>query len=369
MRTLPFADPGVPDVRSPGRFVWWLARSQWATLLGGMAFGIVWMLAQAVMPALIGQAIDAGVAGGDTSALIGWAAALTAAGLVQTGAGVMRHRFAVTNWLTAAYRVVQLVTRRSTHVGASLPQQVSTGEVVSIGSSDLAHFGNAMDVAGRMAGAVVSFVVVAMILLRTSMTLGLVVLVGVPLLLLAIGPLLRPLQARTFIQREMTGQLNSLATDIVGGLRVLRGIGGEEVFHDRYARESQHVRDAGVRVGRLQSLLDALQVLLPGLFVVVVVWLGARLAVAGTISAGELVAFYGYAAFLLVPLRTATEFANQVIRAVVAARRFCAVWAVEPGITDPAEPGRLPAHGSLVDHESGPGRHARPAHGRRRGQP
>jgi ABC-type multidrug transport system fused ATPase/permease subunit len=180
-----------------------------------------------------------------------------------------------------------------------------------------------------------------------------VVLVGVPVLLFAIGPLLRPLQVRTLSQREMTGQLNSQATDIVGGLRVLRGIGGEDVFHDRYARESQRVRAAGVRVGRMQALLDALQILLPGVLVVVVVWLGARLAVAGEISPGELVAFYGYAAFLVVPLRTATEFANKLIRALVAARRFCAVWAVEPSIIDPAGPMPLPAAGTLVDRESG----------------
>ena len=77
------------------------------------------------------------------------------------------------------------------------------------------------------------------------------------------------------------GELSNTATDIVGGLRVLRGIGGEEVFHDRYRRESQTTRGAGVQVARLQSVLDALQVFLPGLFVVVVVWLGARFAVAG----------------------------------------------------------------------------------------
>ena len=353
MRSLPVADPGVPDVRSPRRLLWWLARGQLATLLGGMGFGIVAMLAQAVMPAMIGRAVDSGVAGGDTSALLGWTAGLTVAALVAAGANILRHRFAVKNWLAAAYRVVQLVTRRAAHVGAGLPQRVSTGEVVSVGSSDLPGFGNVMEVSGRVAGALVSFVVVAVILLQTSTTLGLVVLVGVPLLLLTIGPLLRPLQTRTLAQREMTGQLNSLANDIVGGLRVLRGIGGEDVFHDRYARESQHVRGAGVRVGRMQALLDALQVLLPGLFVVVVVWLGARLAVAGSISAGELIAFYGYAAFLVVPLRTATEFANQLIRALVAARRFCAVYAVQPAITDPAAPVPLPRHGVLVDHESG----------------
>ena len=39
----------------------------------------------------------------------------------------------------------------------------------------------------------------------------------------------------------------------------------------------------------------------------------------GTITAGELVAFYGYSAFLMIPLRTATEYANKVIRARVAA--------------------------------------------------
>ncbi len=72
------------------------------------------------------------------------------------------------------------------------------------------------------------------------------------------------------------GQLANTATDIVSGLRVLRGIGGEQVFHDRYRRESQTVRGAGVAVARLQSVLEALQVFLPGLFVVVVVWLGGR---------------------------------------------------------------------------------------------
>ena len=58
----------------------------------------------------------------------------------------MRHRFAVTNWLTAAYRTVQLVTRQATHLGATLSKQVATGEVVAIGTNDLSHMGNVMDV-------------------------------------------------------------------------------------------------------------------------------------------------------------------------------------------------------------------------------
>ncbi len=353
MRQLPLSDPGIPDVRSPGRYLWWVARGQLPTVLGGMAFGIIWMVAQSVMPAIIGRAIDEGVRADDTSRLWLWALILLGVGVLQAAAGIFRHRFAVANWLIAAYRTVQVVSRHAVRLGATLPRRVSTGEVVSIGSSDLAHVGNSIEVMGRAAGAVVSFFVVAAILLNASVTLGLIVLIGVPALLLILGPLLKPLQRRSMAQREMMGELNTLASDIVGGLRVLRGIGGEEVFHRRYTEESQRVRQAGVQVARLQSVIDALQVFLPGVFVVVVVWIGARFAVEGQITPGELVAFYGYSAFLMIPLRTGTEVVNQVIRGLVAGRRICRVLSIEPEAQDIASPRSASTDGELVDVRSG----------------
>lgn len=354
MRVLPLDHPGEADHRSPWRFLLWLARHQWQTLAGGMAFGIVWMSCQAVMPAVIGRAIDRGVAARDGSALATYAGLLFGIGLLQAASGIMRHRFAVTNWLTTAYRTVQLVGRQAVRLGGTLPRKVSTGEVVAIGTTDLSHLGNVMDVSARFAGAVVSFLLVATILLSTSVPLGLLVLVGVPLLMLVITPLLRPLNRRTADQRQLMGDLSNTASDIVGGLRVLRGIGGEQVFLDRYRRQSQTTRAAGVRVARLQSVLDALQVFLPGVFVVLVVWLGARYAVQGRISAGELIAFYGYSAFLMIPLRTATEYANKLIRGRVASARVCRVLALEPDHREPVHPASPPPSGAeLADARSG----------------
>lgn len=346
VRRLPLDHPGVADHRSPGSFLWWMARGQWQTLLGGMFFGVIWMSAQAVMPLVIGRAIDEGVATKDVPTLAVYAAILLGVGLVQAAAGIVRHRFAVTNWLTAAYRVVQLVTRQSVRLGSSLPRKVSTGEVAAIGTSDLSHIGQVMDVSARFAGAVVSFFVVAVVLLQTSVTLGLVVLIGVPLVVLLVGPLLSPLQKVSADQRHLMGDLSNTASDIVGGLRVLRGIGGEEVFSARYRRKSQEVRHAGVRVARLQSVLDAMQILLPGMFVVAVVWLGARMAVAGEITAGQLVAFYGYAAFLMLPLRTVVEYANKLIRARVSAKRIIKVLALDPDNASLDAPLPMPPAGS-----------------------
>jgi ABC-type multidrug transport system fused ATPase/permease subunit len=354
VRDLPLDHPGTADARTPWSFLRWILKGQWDSVAIAMVFGIIWMTCSAVVPAVIGKAIDAGVTGRDSGELGKWAAILFGVGLVQSASGIMRHRYAVLNWLTSAYRVVQLVTRQATHLGATLSKRVATGEVVAIGTNDLSHIGNAMDVLARAMGALVSFVVVAVILLQTSVTLGLVVLLGVPLLLLLLGPLLQPLQQRNLEQRDMMGHLSNIATDIVSGLRVLRGIGGERIFHDRYRAESQKVRQAGNAVARLQSVLDALQVFLPGVFVVVVVWLGARFAVQGRITPGELVAFYGYAAFLVLPLRTATEAANKWIRAHVSARRIVKVLALQPEIEDPRLVSDPPPPGrELVDVKSG----------------
>lgn len=354
MKTLPEPEPGVVDVRSPLRYILGLARKQARPLAGGAMCGIVWMVAQAVMPAIIGRGVDDGVTGRDGHALLLWGGLLLLAGATQAVAGVFRHRFAVANFLTGAYRTMQLVVRHTTRLGATMPKRVATGEVVSVGSTDIEHVGDALEISGRFAGAAVSFVVVAVLLLRTSTVLGLVVLVGVPLLMLAVVPVVRPFQRRQADQRERTGRLNTLAGDIVAGLRVIRGIGGEQTFASRYHRQSQEVRGRGVRVAKVQSVIDGMQILLPGIFIVFVSWLGAHFALNGHITAGDLVAFYGYSAFLMFPLMTVTEAVNKWTRGLVAARRVIAILRLEPEIVDQVPATPAPAPGALlVDERSG----------------
>jgi ABC-type multidrug transport system fused ATPase/permease subunit len=355
MRDLPVPDPGTADHRSATRYLWWLTRQIWPTVFFGIAMAIIWMVAQALMPAAIGKAIDAGIVHHNPTALVLWAGALLGLGIVQAVAGIMRHRMAVFNWLSTAYRTVQLTVRHAGRLGATLPARVATGEVVSIGTSDISHIGNAVDVTARGAGAFVAIVVVAVILLNASVSLGLVVIVGVPVLLAVVTLLVRPLHHHQQAYRDQAGKLTTRAADIVTGLRVLRGIGGESTFSRRYRAESQNVRQAGVRVARVASVLEAAQILVPGIFVALVTWLGARFALAGEITIGEFVACYGYAAFLLFPLRTLTEVVEKVTRGHVAARRVVRVLALEPDLADPGTPAAAPdpASSNLVDPDSG----------------
>lgn len=342
MRTLPYADPGVPDTRSPARFLRWIAWEQSGTLTLGMILGVAWMLAQALVPWAIGNGINE-IIEGDTTSAWQWAAVVAALGLTQAVAGVARHRVAVANWLYAAFRTIQLVARHTARTGPAVPKAMPTGEVVATVSSDAMHIGHVFDTSARFAGAVASYVVVSFLVLNTSVVLGLIVLIGVPVLVLALMPIVRPLQRRQRAQREALGKLTSLGADTVVGLRVLRGIGGEQVFAQRYGQRSETVRTAGVRLATTFSYLDAALVLLPGVFLVALTWVGSRLVIDGTVAPGNLVALYGFAFFLLIPVRTAGEMTFIVTRAIIAARRVLKVLTVErdvvdSGATTPAPP-------------------------------
>src|SRR5262249_34704989 len=157
-------------------------------------------------------------------------------------------------------------------------------------------------------------VTVSILLLSASVPLGLVVVLGVPALMAIVGLLIRPLHRRQQAYRDRQAKLATPAADIVTGLRGLRGVGGGAAFAGRYAAASQELRAAGVRTARLDAYLEAAQILLPGIVVTVVTWLGARFAIAGRISPGQLVAFYGYAVFLVLPLRSLTEMVDKFVR-------------------------------------------------------
>ena len=351
---LPADDPGVPDTRSPARLLLWVGRHQLLTIAAGIFFGILWMVAQALMPFTIGRAIQVGIIEHDNRALALWTLVLLGLGVTQAFAGIMRHRFAVFNWLQASFRLAQVVAHHASRAGPAVRGRLSTGEVVATVSNDAMRAGGAFDITARLAGAFVSYVVVAFILLSSSVVLGLVVLLGVPLLVLLVGTVIKPLQARQAEQREEVGKLTALGADTAAGLRVLRGIGGEPEFLDRYRLRSQEVRLAGVRVALPPSTLDAAQVFVPGLFVVLVTWLGARFAVSGKIEPGELIAFYGYAAFLVIPLRTAAEAVDKMTRAYVGAGRMLEVLSVERDVVEPEAPADEPPPGvPLTDSRSG----------------
>lgn len=350
---VPYADPGVPDIRGAMRYLLWLVRRQRARVGLGVLFGSSWMLGLVVPPYLIAHAIDDGLRAGNLSALGLWVGLILVAGMFNSVIGILRHRTMTFIRLDAGLRTVQVVVRHAVRVGAELPRRVSTGEVVSIGAADLDRIMRTMTTTGPGVGAVVAYAAVAVLLVGISPLLAFVVLLGVPALLLSLGPLLNRMRDAETAYREQQGALAARAGDIVAGLRVLCGIGGKDRFARRYHRESGALRAEGYRVGAVSSWIQAVTVGLPGLFLAAVTWLAARMTAAGEITVGEMVAVYGYVAMLATPVYFLIEGAQDVNRGVVAARRVVRLLTLRPAVPDHAATPCPPRPATLHDPESG----------------
>ncbi len=352
LKTLPLADPGRPELSSPLAFLRWLQRGQRRGQVLATCWSLLEMGCQAALPVPVGLGVQA-VVDGDSDALWRVGALALALAAVSALGTVLLHRQAVWNWIHAATQVRQLVARQASHLGSGLSRRIATGEIVAVGSGDVEKIGWYVELVARLRGAIVVWLAVSAAVLATEPVLGLAVLLGVPALAASVWPLLGPFERRYTEQRALGGKATELAADTVAGLRVLRGIGGEELFLDRYRAASQKVRTAAVRSARIWSLMQAQQVLLPGLFVVGITWYGARLAADGRLSVGTLVAVYGATAFLAAPLRILGEAAHAWSVARVSAGR--AVRVLSLARTEGTGTGRLadPARSDLYDPVTG----------------
>ncbi|MEU9150580.1 ABC transporter transmembrane domain-containing protein [Streptomyces sp. NPDC048417] len=352
IQDLPYSDPGVPDARSGPRFLWWLGRNQLGGQLKALAWGLLHFTAVSALPFCVGFAVQAVV---DRS---GTRLALTGGLLVLCGAAIavgdtFLHRAAVTNWITAAARVQQLLARKAAQLGSALTQRVAAGEVVAVSTGDVEKIGWFVEAVSRFTAAALTVVVVGVGLLFYQPALGWVVAAGLPLVALAVLPLLPRATRRADFQRAKAGRATELASDTVAGLRVLRGIGGEDLFLDRYRRASQEVRRAAVRSARMWSLIAAIQVLVPGLLLIAVVWHGVHLARQGRVTVGELVTVYSSVMILNYPLQHFTEIAMAYSFSRPSAKRAARVLSLERATDTGGSRTDAVPDGDLYDPDTG----------------
>lgn len=321
---------GVPDLRGPGRFVWWLISCQPWRVLRGALYGTLWMGVLMVPPYLLSRAIDDGLRAENPRALFLWVAVLVAVTLLNAALSILRHRTMSLVRMDAAHRTMRVVTRHSTVLGASLARRVSSGELSTVQAADVLLIAHILTMTGPGVGSVIAYVGVAILLFTMSPPLAAIVVFGVPVLALVVGPLLGRLHGRQRTYREHQGATTALAADIVSGLRVLCGIGGKEHFARRYEERSGALLGQGYRVSETTSWFHAVSACLPVVFLGVVTWVAARLAVLDQITVGETVAVYAYVAVLILPTFFLIEGATGITQGLVSVRRVLRVLHLEP---------------------------------------
>ncbi|MER7279191.1 ABC transporter ATP-binding protein [Dactylosporangium sp. NPDC000244] len=258
-------------------------------------------LCESMVPILIGVGIDRAVAPGDGRALIAWIGALA----VLFGLLTLAYRFGGRHLMRAitdeAYLLRDELAAKILHPrGIRTP--LRAGELLTVASTDADNVSYLLDYVPRVAGAVTATLISAVALVAVDWRLGVAVLGGTPVvlgLLQLAGP---RIARRVEAQQDLAGRASSLATDLVTGLRPLRGIGAEGAAARRYREVSRASLAASLRAARTQGTYLAASTATSGLLAGGVAVLAGWFALTGRITVGELIAVIGLAQFLMEPL-------------------------------------------------------------------
>lgn len=335
------APPTGPAERWPSKprgVILYVLRHSWRPLLAVLVFALIAQSAAALISLALGRSLDAAAAFGFAGPTFAWVGALL--GLIFVASvfgGGLEEFFWVVSWIRTSLGASRAIGHHVANVGPATARKQTAGEITTTVSSDVHRLADLAGAIPALIGNIAAAVLVTVLMFRDSPQIALLVAIGLPLQMALLAVLSKPLQKRQELQRKEDGKLSTLATDTVAGLRILRGIGGEDKFSEGYRAQSQKVRGAGVKVATPFSVLAALQTMLPGLFTALVIWRAAHLAAAGVLTSGQLVTFVGYTVFLAIPLQQTSQFVRTATRAWIAAERVAKIMSIEPLAGDLAE--------------------------------
>ena len=309
----------------------------------GMLLGVVWSLAKLAVPILVGKAIDQGIVGGGS--LVGWSLAIVGAGVVSALATGLRRYVAFRN-----ARLVEAETRDRLYVHAQklhfgFHDRYQTGQLMSRGNVDLQHFQNFITMLPITVANLLTVSVAALILLILDPILAFFALVSLPLANFFGRRFATRLMPAVLGIQEESAQLASVVEETVGGIRVVKGFGAEQVRADALAQEADDVYDRGMEAASARATyLPGLEAV-PSIGLILVLFVGGHRVIDGHLQLGQLVTFNIYVLMLIQPLRMLGFIVAGYQRARAAGTRIHSVLATRPEIVDPVQPIHLPAEG------------------------
>lgn len=290
-------------------------------LLASFALLAVWHVCETLVPVMIGVIIDRAVATSEVGSLALLLLAFAALFVVLS----YGYRFGAQILVRVMEREVHdLRVEIAAHAlhPRGTRSTLLPGQTLSLATADAQMVGVVLRLIGFSVSSLLSFTVAAVLLFRIDLVLALVVVLGVPLVV-GLSQVLTPvISRRTERQQAAVADASGIATDLVRGLRGLKGIGATPVAGRRYRRRSQLARHAGIRSTTAFGSMTGLTSGLSGLFLAVVALVAGLKALSGEISIGELVAIVGLTQFLAEPIEMLGEISAHAARSHAAARRI-----------------------------------------------
>jgi ATP-binding cassette subfamily B protein len=323
------------------RYVRAIVREQSGGVTGAVVSGLLWQAGAVGAPLVVKYAIDNGIVAGDHHTLLLWLLVLLTVGLLEVGAGGLRHIYAIRNRSQSDARIRDALFAHALRLDAAYHDRVGPGELLSRASSDSQHIARMMDAIGHTIGYVLTVVAVAVVMLVLDPGLALVVLIPLPVVSVAAWLYSRRYDTGTQRLQEAWGEASTLVEETVSGIRVVKGLGAGDALSGRFRDRSDEVLRRALELARLDAVFNPFLEMLPLIGIAAVLWLGGRSVIAGDLSLGSFVAFNAYVVMLVWPLRVLGQRVTTVQKALAASARIADVLEVEPRLQESRHPREL----------------------------
>ena len=293
----------APGLR-PGGLVWRVMTADPKHLGPGAVLSVAHQIGEALVPIIMGLAIDRAIANGDPGELLLWLAVLAVDFALLSFSYRYGSRLAKLAEHSVQHALRMRVISAVLHAGPGTPARaVTPGAALAAATSDVRRVAAATRLLVFPLGQLAAIVFGGAVLLTISIPIGLAILLGAPLLLWATERLGRKLHRRSHVEQDAAAAAAGRAADLVQGYRVIRGLGAERHATERYRESSRTALGATLRARSAEGGFVALIDLATGLFIVGIALVTAAAALAGQFGVGAFIAVIGLAQFLVSPLR------------------------------------------------------------------
>jgi len=179
----------------------------------------------------------------------------------------------------------------------------------------------------------ITLIGVIAILVSMNVHLTLLTLIPIPLIILALigySKLVRP----AFKNRQQSiGELNAVLNDSLSGIREVKAFAREEDELYKVDNKIQLVLHKNLRALKLMAIFNPIFDFAAGIGQLLVIFFGARMAIAGTLSIADLVAFFLYLDSFYTPVRSLGNSMEAVQESLAGFERISDILTVSPEIT------------------------------------
>ncbi len=184
----------------------------------------------------------------------------------------------------------------------------------------------------------ITLIGVTIILVSLNVRLTLLTLIPIPIIILALigySKLVRP----AFKNRQQSiGELNAVLNDSLSGIREVKAFAREEDELDKVDSKIQLVLHKNLRALKLMAIFNPIFDFAAGIGQLLVIFFGARMAIEGSLSIANLVAFFLYLDSFYTPVRNLGNSMEAVQESLAGFERIADILTVSPEIASPAEP-------------------------------